>query len=288
MASRPLMIATLVGASVGVPYIASNAQKGQVSSGTAVPAVHHGAVPPAVPQFAAATTAAPSHASMIQSAQYPSTTPRNDLTPITPVNQVLRFDVTKDWVNRTWPRKTVAPTDVGLTSVRVPLVTGTQLSSLAGSLTYFFNAQGQVEHISFRGRTGDALQLIQLLTQHYQFQRVDVGVGEQVYQVRSGEGVQSELRLQTGGVIRSDTPQQNVAVELEFARPGSSRYLPNRGPTLQVPTDSSAAAATPSPPVSSSQGATDSIKSAASSYWDRIHYATPEEKAPAQWKRWPD
>jgi hypothetical protein len=186
--------------------------------------------------------------------------PRNHGTAITPVNQALRFDVTKQWVDQTWPRKTVAPTDVGLTSVRVPLISGTQPASLAGSLTYFFNTQGQVEHISFRGRTGDATPLVQLLTQQYQFQRVDTGVGEQVYQVRSGDGVQSELRIQSWGVIRSDAPQQNVTVELEFARPGSQRFLPPRGPVLAIPqVESSAGAATTPAATSSGSGVTASI-----------------------------
>jgi hypothetical protein len=237
---------------------------------------------------AAPSTAAPPLLSSGIPAYYPTTTPRNGGTPITPVSQALRFDVTKQWVNSTWPRKTVAPTDVGLTSVRVPLVSGTQLSSLAGSLTYFFNPQGQVDHISFRGRTGDATPLVQLLTQQYQFQRVDAGIGEQVYQVRSGDGVQSELRLQTGGVVRSDAAQQNVAVELEFARPGSQRLLPPREPVLQIPQVETPAAHTAQPAASSSGGVTDSIKSAAGNYWDQIHYATPEEKNPALWNRWPD
>ena len=89
-----------------------------------------------------------------------------------PPTQVLRFDVTKEWVCRNWSRKSTGPTDVGLFAIRVPLVMGTQMSALAGSLTYYFNAQGQVEHISFRGRTGDTTPLLQLLTRSYRFQPV--------------------------------------------------------------------------------------------------------------------
>ena len=105
----------------------------------------------------------------------------------TSVEQVLRFDVTKEWVYQNWDRKSTGPTDVGLFSVRVPLVMGTQMTALAGSLTYYFNAQGQVEHISFRGRTGDTTQLVQFLTRYYQFQPVSSPTGEQVYQVGNGE-----------------------------------------------------------------------------------------------------
>jgi hypothetical protein len=254
-----------------------------------MPAANGGLTVGATPRPAELPTTSPPLLSSGAPGYYPTTAPRINGTQYTPVNQVLRFDVTKDWVNRTWTRKTVAPTDVGLTSVRVPLVTGTQPSSLAGSLTYFFNTQGQVEHIAFRGRTGDATPLVQLLTQQYQFQRVDTGVGEQVYQVRSGDGIQSELRVQAGGVIRNDAPQQNVAVELEFARPGSPRFLPPRGPVLAIPQVESPAAAAATPAAASSgAGITDSIKSAASNYWSKIQYATPEQKSPALSNRWPD
>src|SRR4029079_3484362 len=93
-------------------------------------------------------------------------------TQFTSIDQVLRFDVTKEWVFQNWDRKSTGPTDVGLFSVRVPLTMSPQMYALAGSLTYYFNNQGQVEHISFRGRTGNSTQLVQLLMSKYQFQRI--------------------------------------------------------------------------------------------------------------------
>jgi hypothetical protein len=147
---------------------------------------------------------------------------------------VLRFDLTKDWVYRNWARTTTGPTDVGLFAVRVPLVTGTQLSSAAGALTYFFNSHDQIEHISFRGRTGDATRLVYFLAQAYQFERVEGQVGEEVYQVRRRGRVQSELRTRPAPVVWS-TSHGNIALELELARPGSKRFLPPRGPDVQIP-----------------------------------------------------
>jgi hypothetical protein len=78
---------------------------------------------------------------------YVSGSPAMDGAQFTSVNQVFRFDVTKEWVLRNWTRKSTGPTDVGLFSIRVPLVMGKQMQSLAGALTYHFNNQGQVEHI---------------------------------------------------------------------------------------------------------------------------------------------
>ena len=76
-----------------------------------------------------ATAAADCRAPAIDGAQFTS------------VAQVLRFDVTKEWVYQNWSRKSTGPTDVGLFAIRVPLVMGTQMTSLAGSLTYYFDAQ---------------------------------------------------------------------------------------------------------------------------------------------------
>jgi hypothetical protein len=210
---------------------------------------------------------------------YASGSPRLDGAQFTSVNQVFRFDVTKEWVYRNWSRKSTGPTDVGLFSVRVPLV----MPTMAGSLTYFFNEQGQVEHISFRGRTSDATPLVQLVTRYYQFQQVQAPTGETLYQVQIDDRVQSELRVQPESILRSNAPQQSIAVELELARPGSKRFLPPRGPGLQVPQ-----VAEPSTPATAaSEGAGSSLKDAAGNYWDQVRYANPTEES-QMWKRWPN
>ena len=126
------------------------------------------------------------------------------------VEQVLRFDVTKEWVYHNWSRKSTGPTDVGLFAVRVPVVTGTQLAAIAGSLTYFFNSYGQVEHISFRGRTGDPTQLVNFLMRTYGFQRSTAPVGEQLLQVKRGERIQSELRTRSESVVSHSFAAQQL------------------------------------------------------------------------------
>ncbi len=209
-------------------------------------------------------------------------------------SQVLRFDVTKDWVCRTWPRKSTGPTDVGLFAIRVPLVMGTQMSSLVGALTYYFNAQDQVEHISFRGRTGDAVPLVQYLTQTYQFQPVVSPTGEKIYQVASDGALHSELRLHPEAVLDSNLPQQSIAVELELARPGSQRVLPPHGPALQIPQIESAATASPTQPPSApnptapaANAATPGAAANSGGYWNQVRYATQDEQTPMFDRRWP-
>jgi hypothetical protein len=283
------MIATLVGASIGVPYFASQSPQGQNAANNAPPVP---ASANAKSADAAKAVAAPANVNPPALIPNPVTqspaAPRLDGAQFTSVAQIFRFDVTKEWVYRNWSRKTTSPTDVGLFSVRVPLVMGTQPAALAGSLTYFFNSQGQVEHISFRGRTGDTTPLVQLLTRYYQFQRVEGPVGEQLYQVRSEDGVQSELRTKPEAIVRSSTPQQSIAVELEFARPGSQRFLPPHGAALQIPPTASAPAATPPPANSTTDSVSGAIKSAVKNYWDQARYATPDEEGYLTRNRWPE
>jgi len=221
---------------------------------------------------------------------YPSRVPI-DGAQFTSISQVFRFDVSKEWVFQNWSRKSTGPTDVGLFSIRVPLVMAPQMNSLAGSLTYYFNSQGQVEHISFRGRTGDTTQLVQLLTTTYGLRQVEGPTGEKLYQLPYKGGVQSELRTKPESIMWSNSPNQSIALELELARPGSERVLPPR-PTGFEPLQAATAqaAASSSPPASSTTeakpGATES-KSYWGSYFDKVRHATPQEQTPLLQNRWP-
>jgi hypothetical protein len=206
----------------------------------------------------------------------------------TSAEQVLRFDVTREWVYRNWDRKSTGPTDVGLFSVRVPLVMTTH-AGLAGALTYFFNAQGHVEHISFRGRTGDSTPLVQLLATQYGFVRVASPTGEQVYQVQSGGNVFSELRTKPEPILYSKTANQSISIELELARPGSSRVLPPRPTGFEIPPGAVAAPTTSSPSAATSTASEkQSGASNSGSYFDKVRYATPQEESQVLFKRWPN
>ncbi len=61
---------------------------------------------------------------------------------------MLRFDVTVEWVMQRWPRVSTGLPYLQLQGYRVPLVTGTKVADLAGSLTYYFNARQQVQRIT--------------------------------------------------------------------------------------------------------------------------------------------
>ena len=206
------------------------------------------------------------------------------------IDQVLRFDVTKEWVYQNWDRKSTGASDVGLFSVRVPLVMAPQMSALVGSLTYYFDNQGQVQHISFKGRTGEPTQLVQLLMSRYQFQSAPSLAGEQIYQVQYDGHPQSELRTRPESVMWLNTANQSVAVELELARPGSVRVLPPRPTGFEgmAAAQAQQAQQAAAQQAAAAEKAGAAAQSSGNSYFNRIRYATPEEASQVLWQRYPN
>lgn len=176
---------------------------------------------------------------------YPTSTPLEGAPSIS-LHEVFRFDISKEWVYRRWSRKSTALAELGLYGVRVPLVTGTKLHDLAGSLTYYFNEGGSVERISFTGRTGDTTQLAMLMMHRYGLQpQSTVVVGEQLLQQRYEEHVFSELRTRPAPVLWANSPHDSFAVELELQRPGATTPLPPRKLLVPSPPAEQQAAAVP-------------------------------------------
>ena len=176
---------------------------------------------------------------------YPHSSPLEGL-PSTSLHEVFRFDVSKEWVYQRWARKSTALAELGLYGIRVPLVTGTRLHDLAGSLTYYFSESGRLERISFYGRTGDTTQLVMLVAQRYGLQQQStVVVGEQLWQIRREEHVFSELRSRPAPVMWVNSPHDSFTVELELQRPNATTPLPQRTPLAASPAAEQQAAALP-------------------------------------------
>ncbi len=216
MFSRVLGIPVLLAAAVGVPYVANKAPSldglwnATPATGTA----------PRSPKSALSGLAA----------RRPGATAHlGGRSTSVALHEVLRFDVSKEWVYQRWARKSTALSELGLYGVRVALVTGTELQDVAGSLTYFFGKGGRVQRISFRGRTGDTTQLVQLAAQRYGLQRQPSAiVGEQLFQVRRGKQVFSELRTRPASVLWEDSPHDSFMVNLELQHSEATSPLPSQ------------------------------------------------------------
>lgn len=248
MIPRKLAVPTLLAASVAIPYGATNAPqwaqqwRGTLTAATAKTSPTNPAGTPAQmwPRSAAALAASPQGPN---ATLFPTHTPLEGIQTYS-LGDVLRMDVSKEWVYQRWPRKSTALAELDLFGVRVPLVTGTKLYDLAGSLTYFFGADGRVKRISFRGHTGDTTQVVSLVAQRFGLQPQPTPVvGEQLLQVRRGEDVLSELRTHPAPVLWESSPHDSFSVELELQdptarplkRPASAASSPAATPTASTP-----------------------------------------------------
>ena len=141
--------------------------------------------------------------------------------PMPSLAEVLRFDVTVEWVLQRWPRVSTGLPHLQLQGYRVPLVTGGSVADVAGSLTYFFNAQQQLQRITFRGTTGDPQILVGLLTSQHRFaRRLTNDPGIVCYEaVDAGGRSVGMLKIRSAQVIRSDRPLSRFEIDLVMDRP---------------------------------------------------------------------
>ncbi len=147
--------------------------------------------------------------------------------------EVLRMDITKEWVYSRWTRKSTGLADPELFGIRVPLVTGTRMVDLAGSLSYFFDNYGVLQRIEFHGTTADTTELVSLLRTNYGFQPDALSpAGDQRFTVAGSKGVESYLRTSPSGVLWGNQPHKSFAVDLVMNRPGSGRVANPPIPSL--------------------------------------------------------
>lgn len=228
---RPVMLAGLLGAAVGVPYVADNASDWQKNfQGANAPA------PSAVHQYPPTPTFnIPARMTPLSPGDhiYSSPAPLEGI-PSYSLAEVLRMDVSKEWVYSRWARKSTGLAEPELFGIRVPLVSGTRMTDVAGSLTYYFDVQGQVQKIRLVGKTADTSELVNLLGSRYGLQpATPMFAGEQVFRVDNQGSVESELITRPDSVLWATSPHNSFSVELELNRPGSGRYVQRPVPKLQ-------------------------------------------------------
>ncbi len=136
----------------------------------------------------------------------------------------LRFDVTPAWVAATWPRLTPQRMETGWYGLRVPLVTGTAPEDVAGSLSYYFNAQNYVERVTLYGYTGDAEPLISLLQQQYGL-RPYAAVGRGLFLSFYETVPIGVLEVEDVAVQKSDGQRGRYRVQLELNLPRQGAML---------------------------------------------------------------
>ncbi len=290
------MLAGLLGTAVGVPYAIdqSDQLQSQWQSVVAPAASTSDIVAPPAPLMSVPEMPLPSSPG---DHLYYSTAPLEGIATYS-LAEVLRMDVSKEWVYHRWARKSTGLAEPELFGIRVPLVSGTRMTDVAGSLTYYFNLAGQVEKIRFTGKTADTTELVNLLAQRYGFRpAMPLVAGEQLYRVERDGQVESELRTWPDSVLWTTSPHDSFSVEMEINRPGSGRIVQRPLPKLtaidspppppmlpgQQPPPPSGQAVFPNESIVPSQDV--SAQQAAST--SETTEAAPPQKVPKPQLRWP-
>jgi hypothetical protein len=229
MFKRFFMMSFLIG-SVAVPYALSTSKSwmaavqskfsGTGDSKSATAAGEQAAKAPAT--AGAKSPTAQGNTTSIESEFQMSPAKAKDIegAPAQQLIEVMRFDSTPAWVMQRWPRVTTGLSHPELQGYRVPLVTGTGVDDLAGSLTYYFDQQQQVKFLTFHGVTGDPRKLVSMVVQQYGFKPEPTDdPALSLYLVKWNGKPVSELRVRTARVLRHDQPHQRFQVDLAMKRP---------------------------------------------------------------------
>ncbi|MFN7292156.1 MAG: DUF6690 family protein [Pirellula sp.] len=131
------------------------------------------------------------------------------------LREVLRFDVTPVWLTQRFSRVTTVLSNVQLDGMRVPLITGTQTTDLAGTLTYYFDSRQSVRRINLHGLTGDPSQLANLMVQFYGL-KPEQSLGGQLYTSRWNNQVNCVLQLSPAPIVYSGADHSKFVVFLEL------------------------------------------------------------------------
>lgn len=137
---------------------------------------------------------------------------------ITDLREVLRFDVTPQWVPQRFSRVSTVLADLNMDGLRVPLVTGTKVTDLAGTLTYYFDRYQRLQRINIHALTGDPNALAAQLQQHYQLQQ-EPALGGGLYLIKWNGKPTSVLHIAPAPVIYSAAEHSRYTVFLELNLP---------------------------------------------------------------------
>jgi len=220
MFRRPAVLVSVLAAAIGVPYLALDEQLkslvlAQLSRLT-TPAQAQEADPlakvdellkPAAPA-AVAAAATSSAGGAAPAATMPATVP---------LEEAVRFDVSPEWVTGRYAAVSSVIGDSEHVGLRVMLVSGTTPSDVAGSLTYYFNQQQQVQRITLQGVTGDHTRLGELVVGKFGLRPTQT---TNLAQYFGGDRnvPTSSLSVTALSVVRPEAPLARAAVALDLRR----------------------------------------------------------------------
>lgn len=141
------------------------------------------------------------------------------------LSQYLRFDLTPRWITDHWARVSTVLAETDLRGYRVPVVTGTHLHDVAGSLTYYFDPRGKMRRITLHGFTGDERPLVQFLCKNYHL-CAEPSLGAGRYVARWSRDPISAMQIHNAPVVRAEVPHGRLEVLLELNWPTAHGLSP--------------------------------------------------------------
>jgi len=236
-----MKIAALLAAAAGGPYVASETQWGQSAVGSISGALHlpgggsgdrglsaspvHGAGHALYDVESLRGTDTSRFRLELELARKlgalpadPNVTPELATIGVADLREVLRFDITPRWVLGRFARVSTVLADLRLEGLRVPIVTGTRADDLAGTLTYYFDGQDELQRVTFHGFTGDPNRLVQTMTTHYGLANQPTLEAGAYTKQWNGSPVHF-LRLTHAPVVYADAAHQKYTVFMELNQP---------------------------------------------------------------------
>lgn len=212
MFGRPLLLTGALAAAVAVPYLLLDEQLAKSArtqlkrlTGEAKAADHEELVALAEPTSpSAATTAADATAAV----KAPTAVP---------LEEAIRFNVTPEWVTARWPRVTSVTGDSSHLGLRVALVSGTEPTDVAGSLTYYFDQEHQLQRITLLGVSGDESRLVGLACRHFGLRPTQT-LERGLYYGGNEKTPTSSLRVANLPVVKAESTHARVQVALDLKR----------------------------------------------------------------------
>lgn len=134
------------------------------------------------------------------------------------LREVMRFDITPEWVIGRFSRVSTVLADMNLEGLRVPIVTGIRADDLAGTLTYYFDHSGHLQRLTIHGFTGDTKRFSEAMVTHYGLQR-EPALEAGAYTKRWNGRPTHFMRLTHAPVVYSDAVHQKYTVFLELNHP---------------------------------------------------------------------
>jgi hypothetical protein len=134
------------------------------------------------------------------------------------LEEALRLDISPVWVTSHWSRVSTVVSEPEHMGLRVALVSGTQPTDIAGSLTYYFDQRHQLQKVTFTVLTGDESRVITHLMTKFNF-RPQPTVAAGLYQAPAGAGKVSQAQVNHLPVVTAAATNARVEVAIELNRP---------------------------------------------------------------------